>query len=530
MEQTLKSFSLYRDEIAAKLFSSRVSEAVAAPAETAADPDEYLTQCIWFDSLFVHENLRTDAGESLEIIHPGSWNRGEGPDFRGAKLRINGKNVGGDIEIHISASGWRQHRHHLNPSYDSVVLHAYLRLAEKPVQARNSRGEPISGFAMEPVLFPDLDTIRQTIHLEDYPYRIPSAVGRCQPLMCTLEENYLRDLLEAAGRQRIEGKVRRYRDQAVGESLDQVFYQAVMTAMGLKSSKSLFFLLSKRAPVSEMMDYAREVDPAQTTLFFQAVLLNVANLAPQGAMLHAMDAESAAYADPIIRTWERFSGYYSDRLIPPTNRWNTGVRPPNFAYRRLAGIAHLLVKWFKDGNAVERFVRAIDGFDPALPLGARRRWIRERLVSAFVVDDSDDFWAWRYTFASKRAPRPMRLIGENRAESVVFNALLPILLVHARQEGDARLEERIWPICLAFPPLESNSIVRHMRLRLFGGHERGKTALDSEAKQQALFQIFADCCNMNEQSCHDCYYFQSSHQRSSAANTDSFATPHIGKN
>ena len=47
-----------------------------------------------------------------------------------------------------------------------------------------------------------------------------------------------------------------------------------------------------------------------------------------------------------------------------------------------------------------------------------------------------------------------------------------------------------------------------MQARLFGNHERAKELFTSEARQQALFQIFADCCNLNESTCEDCYYFQ----------------------
>ena len=60
----------------------------------------------------------------------------------------------------------------------------------------------------------------------------------------------------------------------------------------------------------------------------------------------------------------------------------------------------------------------------------------------------------------------------------------------------------------AFPPLQSNSIVRAMRARLFGKEERADAMLDGELRSQALFHIFAECCNHNEVTCEDCCYFQ----------------------
>ena len=224
--------------------------------------------------------------------------------------------------------GPAQHRHHLNPRYDGVVLHAYLRREADGHVARNSRGEAIEGFHMEPSLFPDLETIRQTVQVEDYPYQTPSAIGRCQPLMCSLDVDFVGELLEAAGRERIETKAARFDDQSLGETLEQVLYQALMTSMGHKANKGLFFLLSKRAPLAELADYLRDIGRDRAVPMFQALLLHIARLAPDAT--GDADAETADYLARIGPIWERFHGYFSDRLIPPTRQWITGVRACEF--------------------------------------------------------------------------------------------------------------------------------------------------------------------------------------------------------
>lgn len=507
MDRCRTDFRQAIDRMAARMRqAARVGEAAAAQIQVAATPapDERLAQCIWFDSLFLHDDLRTDSGMSLEIVQAGRWNDQDGPDFRDAHLRIDGKSLRGDIEIHLHSQGWRQHRHHLNPAYDGVILHAYLWREDSPAPARNSGGEAIEGFCMEPVLFPDLETIRQTVQIEDYPYQTPSAIGRCQPLMCSLEEDFVRELLESAGRERIERKARRFDDQSLGETLEQVFYQALMTSMGHKANKGLFFLLSKRAPLCEMADYLRDVGRDRAVAFAQAVLLNVARLVPESA--EECDAESAAYLERIDALWRNFRGYFSDRLIPPTRQWITGVRPVNFAHRRMAGVAHLLDRLFFEEDLLDRFLRRIRCFDASAKPSARRRWIREELVGPFVVESPEDFWTHRYTFTSKRAARGMKLIGESRAASLAFNALLPILLLETRRRKDLDLEDKVWQVLEAYPALETNAIVRHMRMRLFGDDRRGEALLDTELRRQGLFQIFATCCNHNETGCEECYY------------------------
>ena len=504
-----KDFREYREEISRLIKPEGIGEAaVVFEAAPAAKLDERLAQCIWFDSLFVHGGLKADSGEPLEIVQAGRWNEEEGPDFKDAKLRIGGISFTGDVEIHLFSSGWRQHRHQLDRRYDSVILHAYLWSDGKPAaQCRNSKGDAVFAFAMHPVLFPDLETIRETLHLEDYPYRTPAAWGKCQSLMCSLEYDYVANLLVAAGRERMESKIRRYREQAIGELLDQVLYQALLTSMGLKSSKSLFFLLSKRTPVSEIIDYLRDVPEEKATLFFQSILLHVAGLVP-AQLDFGDDAEREAYVAELRRIWSQFLGFYSDRLIPPTKRWTTGVRPVNFAHRRLAGIAHLLSRHFASGDAIGCFAKKIPQFNPSDSPPARRRWIQHELVNALIVDDPLDFWSCRYTFNSEKTAAQMKLIGANRAMSIAFNALLPLILLYARNHADAELEQKAWAVFESFPPLESNSIVRHMQVRLFGDDPRGLHILDKEARQQGLFHIFAECCNMNDTGCEDCYYLQ----------------------
>ena len=530
MTKPPRDFKAYLAEMARRFATSRIAEATAAAVDDEpplARPDERLAQCIWFDRLFTHDGLKTDSGKDLRIGQAGRWNQEEGPDFRDAKIRINGRELRGDVEVHLQPEGWRQHRHHLNPVYNNVVLHVSLwKSSGKAPRFLTAEGLPIEGFTMESVLFPDFESIRQTVRVEDYPYQTPSAVGRCQPLMCSEDQDYIGGLLDAAGRERLETKAARFADQAAGETLDQVLFQALMTSMGHKANKGLFFLLSKRAPLSELTDYVRDVVPAiasagsgsdlapadrrKAATFFQSVLLHVAQLAPaEGHEPEGMDDEMRGYLEEIRGDWRVFSGYFSDRIIPPTKQWTTGARPVNFAHRRVAGIGHLLARWFLGGGAVEAFARKVMTFDPAAKPRARQRWIRRELIDAFVVEDPEAFWAWRYNFTSKRAARGMKLIGASRASSIVFNALLPLLLHRSRVERDHALEDRVREIFAVHPTLESNSIVRHMRARLFGEDEaRAKTLLTTESRQQGLFQIFASCCNHNELGCEDCRYLK----------------------
>jgi hypothetical protein len=68
--------------------------------------------------------IDTYSGQSIQLIDRGTWNKFEpGPDFRNACIQIGDITWHGDIEIHIHASDWNKHKHHLDPNYANVILH-----------------------------------------------------------------------------------------------------------------------------------------------------------------------------------------------------------------------------------------------------------------------------------------------------------------------------------------------------------------------------------------------------------------------
>ena len=84
---------------------------------------------------------QTTDGRTVEILSVGEHNRDAGPDYNHARVRIDGREWIGNIEIHVCSSDWIKHRHHLDKAYDNVILHV-VRTADKPVY--NSRGELVT--------------------------------------------------------------------------------------------------------------------------------------------------------------------------------------------------------------------------------------------------------------------------------------------------------------------------------------------------------------------------------------------------
>src|SRR2546426_47695 len=81
-------------------------------------PPERLLQAVWFHQRLCRDRLRTADGRSLQVLHPGFWNREAGPDFRRAMLRWEGSpSCCGDVEIDLHSHNWRAHGHDRNPDF-----------------------------------------------------------------------------------------------------------------------------------------------------------------------------------------------------------------------------------------------------------------------------------------------------------------------------------------------------------------------------------------------------------------------------
>lgn len=87
---------------------------------------ERVVQKIWMKRDFDTTTARLVDGRALEIARVGQWNLLAGPDFRGARLRLGGVEVWGDVEVHFHAGDWHAHGHESDRAYDGVVLHVVM--------------------------------------------------------------------------------------------------------------------------------------------------------------------------------------------------------------------------------------------------------------------------------------------------------------------------------------------------------------------------------------------------------------------
>ena len=119
---------------------------------------ERVVQKIWLQRDFDQTNARLTDGRALEVRSTGVWNLLSGPDFRGARLVIDGREIIGDVEVHFHAADWRAHGHETDRAYDNVALHVVLFPLENDERpAVRGDGERMLTLVLLPLLHRDLE-------------------------------------------------------------------------------------------------------------------------------------------------------------------------------------------------------------------------------------------------------------------------------------------------------------------------------------------------------------------------------------
>lgn len=119
---------------------------------------ELLMQKIWAAGDFSRDGLRSVAGEPIEILSVGRWNRLAGPDFVGARLSLGGRVLRGDVELHLRAEDWTAHRHAADPAFDEVILHVVLFPPSPGFQCLAHGGRVVPTLVLLPLLPRDLES------------------------------------------------------------------------------------------------------------------------------------------------------------------------------------------------------------------------------------------------------------------------------------------------------------------------------------------------------------------------------------
>ena len=273
------------------------------------DITERHVQAIWYDDAMRPKRLYDDRGEAVEVLSPGEWNLGAGPDFRHAVLVVGEarRRVSGDVEVHLCPSDWDLHRHGADPAYRNVVAHITWRDGVRPASLPPSAVSIWLGrfVAADPGFSP------AQIDVSAYPYaRLPLEARPCERRFAARPDDAVQ-MLAGLGRHRLRMKARRL----VGRVLErrpgpssavavrrQVFYEEVMTALGYSANASQFRHVAERIPLAALPS---DAEVAKTAML---VAGNFEDWSRRGGRPHNLPERRLAlaaelFAQTPIMTW-----------------------------------------------------------------------------------------------------------------------------------------------------------------------------------------------------------------------------------
>lgn len=199
---------------------------------------EELIHYLWKTHRLPKIGLQTTEGAQVEILKTGVLNTHDGPDFLNAQIRIDNVVWVGPVEMHIKSSDWYQHKHQIDPRYESVVLHVVLE-ENKPVEISGRR---IPCIEVASYLKPDL--VQKYSELQQC-----KASLACSPYNIIDISNsffWMRDKLIT---ERLQRRIQEVRTAGMGTQA--LFYTLILGALGAKANRIPF------------MDFAQKIHWAQ---------------------------------------------------------------------------------------------------------------------------------------------------------------------------------------------------------------------------------------------------------------------------
>jgi hypothetical protein len=428
------------------------------PEQEQDRPVEIAVSRAWHDGRFGDLMVTTD-GRSVRVIHRGTWSHGAGPDFRDAMVEFDGQTLAtGSIEIHLRSSGWTQHRHHVDPAYNDVILH--LVLCSDPFVTRRSGGGIVPVIELDRSM---LDTV-EPVTAVDWS-RFGGAV--CAEQLTRDAPRAVRAILWNLGDRRLAAKSARFEARLTGSPPSEALYQELWDGLGFSANRIPMRMLAERIPLSSRESTLAFVPTATRIRLAQALVFGVAGFIPFAPADQSMANLSAIDVIEIERLWREYGAPWRDLTLPATAWTRAGVRPANHPVRRLVSGAALLAT--PAGLVASTLEPFRSNLDPVEHL--------QRLSSVGGVST----------------------LGHERTISLIGNIVIPFALALAEHTNDTELSAAASGTWERLTSAESNAITRRAQRQVAG---RARLTGLGFRGQQGLIHLDQTLCSPRR--CYEC--------------------------
>lgn len=408
---------------------------------------------LWRQARFDLRDLKTTTGAPISIQHFGIHNQDAGPDFSGGQIRIDGVQWAGNIEMHVNASEWYEHRHDNDPAYDNVILHVVYE-EDRPVYRSN--GQRIPCLELHGRI--PAGIYQSYWRLQHNEYWIP-----CQHQIQRIGEPDRKNWLDQVLRERISAKSKRISERFIhnGRDWEETFYQFLARALGGRVNADAMEMLARSLPLRVLLKHKHSL------LQLEALFFGQSGLIPEH------EKEEHAYVTLLRREYQLLQVKYQLRPVPVTAWRYLRLRPNNFPTIRIAQLATMV---FRTGQL---FGKSLAAASP------------KELANMFEVELSN-YWRTHYRFG-KEGQAGRRKLGTVMVHSILINTVAPALVAYSKHRLDERYEDRALDILRGLPA-ENNKVIRKWSALGL----KPENAADS----QALLQLKQNYCEKTR--CTDC--------------------------
>jgi hypothetical protein len=383
----------------------------------------------------IPEDLVTSDGASVRVIHRGSWTHGLGPDFADALLLFNDRELrSGAVEMHLQTQGWQEHGHHLDPSYDAVILHVVARHDGSLTRRADGGLVPVVEVSL-----PDISHL--PVALLDWD-RVGGAV--CAPRLTQSSPETLREILRRLGDTRLSARTAQIEAALLDVPPAEVLWRAILGGLGYSRNQSPMRRLAELLPLATLEDLRNTQPPSKRFHLTLGLLLGVAGflpLSPGEAHFITLELDSL---DEVETAWRTFGNpWHADQVN--ASEWDRArLRPANHPLPRLHAAAALVQNSAPDGGLLAAITSIIRAGDPVASL---------RNLTCFGGVPG---------------------IGEDRAVEILASGVLPVLFAMASHTGEDGLTEAATNLWDHLPSPTATSVTKRALSQVCGdGRLRG---------------------------------------------------------
>lgn len=415
--------------------------------------------------------MQTASGLMIEVISPGIWNNGPGPDFLKAELKIQGVTLRGDIEIHIKDESWDHHGHNNDSRYNNVVLHISMTAGGTAKQITKENGERPAQAYFENYLTQPIDQLIHIIELDHYPYKEFLGAGACsQTLFHELDEKAIQALFHEAALWRALKKYD-YLNFAIDDAAE-ILIAGICQGLGFRHNSAAFLQLYRSVQRLEISD--------------------------EGKMLATLMQMTGFFSEKYEKLWGEDAYYRQLKELSPVQVSQISlnfqqIRPLNHPLRRLVYLSKFLTDpgRFSIQTKLMGLWEAWESIEPA------DRFLRQ--MTALIPHYSEAYFETRYFFGEHRPTKKLGLIGDETKLEILLNVFIPFLQNTMKRSSD---QLKISALLRAFPHRETGKF-KYLSHRFFGQTDKKEWIARGDL-QQGAYQLHKDFCQHYESSCQGC--------------------------